>query len=247
MARVIILYAPGINCEVETSLAFEHCGADVEVISIKNLERNPKKLLDFDILVLPGGFSYGDSIASGKILSVYFSEFLKETVLQFIKRKTLVLGICNGFQVLLKSGLLGSGATLAENAGGRFEDRWVRLKIKNQKSKIKNIWTNGLPDVISLPVAHREGRVVMKDSNLNEALLYVDRGDNPTMEYPYNPNGSERAIAGICDETGRILGLMPHPERFYLPFQYPGPWNGEVPYGMKIIKNAVCWVDMNKP
>jgi len=145
------------------------------------------------------------------------------------------------------------GATLAENAGGRFEDRWVRLKIKNpaptseagrgQKSKIKNIWTNGLPEVISLPVAHREGRVVMKDSNVNEALLYVDRGGNPTMEYPYNPNGSERAIAGICDETGRILGLMPHPERFYLPFQYPGPWNGEVPYGMKIIKNAVSWVE----
>ncbi len=238
MVRVLILYAPGINCDLETKTAFQTCGASVDEIPVKKLEEQTAKLLLYDILILPGGFSYGDSISSGKILSVYMREFLKETVLEFLKRDTLVLGICNGFQVLVKSGLLGHGITLAENANGRFEDRWVRLRVRDSRC----IFTKGL-DIIELPVAHREGRVVVKDGAVNATLAYIDEQDKPTMEYPYNPNGSEDAIAGICDDSGRIFGLMPHPERFYIPVQYPGTWKDGVPHGMKIIKNAVDWVE----
>lgn len=241
MARVLILYAPGINCDLETKTAFQICGASVDEISIKKLEEQPTRLLLYDILVLPGGFSYGDSISSGKILSVYIKEFLRETVFDFLERNTLVLGICNGFQVLVKSGLLGKGITLTENANGRFEDRWVRLKAIDSRC----IFTKEL-DIIELPVAHREGKVVVKDGNVNKVLAYIDGQDKPTMEYPYNPNGSIDAIAGICDDTGRIFGLMPHPERFYLPIQYPGIWKDGTPYGMRIIKNAVDWVKNHK-
>jgi len=241
MAGVLILYAPGINCDLETKTAFQICGASVNEISIKKLEEQPTRLLFYDILVLPGGFSYGDSISSGKILSVYIKEFLRETVFDFLERNTLVLGICNGFQVLVKSGLLGQGITLTENANGRFEDRWVRLKTIDSRC----IFTKRL-DIIELPVAHREGRVVMKDGSVNKVLAYIDGQNKPTMEYPYNPNGSIDAIAGICDDTGRIFGLMPHPERFCLPDQYPRIWKNGIPYGMRIIKNAVDWVKNHK-
>ncbi len=241
MTRALILYAPGINCDLETKIAFQTCGASVDEISVKKLEGQPAKLLFYDILVLPGGFSYGDSISSGKILSVYIKEFLKEAVFEFLKRDTLVLGICNGFQVLVKSGLLGQGITLTENANGRFEDRWIRLKVTNSKC----IFTKGL-DIIELPVAHREGRIITRNGNINRVLAYIDRQDQPTLEYPYNPNASEDAIAGICDDTGRIFGLMPHPERFHLPLQYSGIWGNGVPHGMKIIKNAVEWTEEHK-
>jgi phosphoribosylformylglycinamidine synthase len=241
MTRVLILYAPGINCDLETKIAFQTCGATVDEISVKKLEKLPTRLLSYDILVLPGGFSYGDSISSGKILSVYIKEFLRETVFEFLKRNTLVFGICNGFQVLVKSGLLGHGITLTENENGRFEDRWVRLRVTDSRC----IFTKGL-DIIELPIAHREGRVVVKDGSFNRVLAYIDEQDKPTMEYPYNPNGSKDAIAGICDDTGRIFGLMPHPERFHLPIQYPGIWKDEIPYGMRIIKNALDWVENHR-
>ncbi len=238
MVKVLILYAPGINCNLETKIAFERCGAVVDELTIRKLEEEPSKLLLYNILVLPGGFSYGDSIASGKILSVYIKEFLRETVLEFLKGETLILGICNGFQVLLKSGLLGKGVTLTENLNGRFEDRWVRLKVADKNC----VFTKGL-DVIELPVAHREGRIAVKEEDYNAALVYIDSMNRPTMEYPYNPNGSYASIAGICDDTGRIFGLMPHPERFFLPEQYPGEWRNEQPFGMRIIKNAVQWIE----
>lgn len=241
MTRVLILYAPGINCNLETKIAFQTCGADVDETSVKKLEKQPARLLSYDILVLPGGFSYGDSISSGKILSVYIKEFLKEAIFEFLKRGTLVLGICNGFQVLVKSGLLGRGITLTENANGRFEDRWIRLKVTNSKC----IFTKGL-DIIELPIAHREGRIILKNGNINRVLAYIDGQNRPTLEYPCNPNVSEDAIAGICDDTGRIFALMPHPERFYLPLQYPGMWEGGVPHGMRIIKNAIDWVEEHK-
>ncbi len=237
LVHVLLLYAPGINCDVETSVAFEYCGARVERLTIRELERAPRRLLDYNILVLPGGFSYGDSIASGKILSVYFKEFLKDTISDFLAHRTLVLGICNGFQVLLKSGLFGKGVTLTENRQGRFEDRWVKLKVVNKSSP----FTKGM-DIVELPIAHGEGRVVTVDGNMNKALVYVDAEGSPTIEYPDNPNGSEDGVAGICDSTGRIFGLMPHPERFFLPMQYYKEWKNGVPYGMKIIKNGVDWV-----
>lgn len=237
LAMVLLLYAPGINCDIETSLAFEQCGVRVERITIRELERNPERLLNYKILVLPGGFSYGDSIASGVILSVYFKEFIRETVSVFLTRHTLVLGICNGFQVLVKSGLLGEGITFIENRNGRFEARWVRLRVVDKECP----FTKGM-DIIELPVAHREGRVVTVDGKINRALVYVDEEGRPTMEYPYNPNGSKDGVAGICDRTGRIFGLMPHPERFFLPMQYPTRWENGIPCGMRIIKNGVDWV-----
>lgn len=238
MVKVLILYAPGINCNLETRIAFETCGALVDEITIKRLGKEPDKLLLYDILVLPGGFSYGDSISSGKILSVYIKEFLRETLVEFLKRDTLILGICNGFQVLLKSSLLGNGITLTENLNGRFEDRWVRLKVTDSKC----IFTRGL-DTLKLPIAHREGRIIANNGGYNTTLVYVDDKDNPTMEYPFNPNGSYNSIAGICDDTGRIFGLMPHPERFFIPEQYPGKWEDDIPYGMRIIKNALHWIE----
>ena len=261
IVKVIILRTAGTNCDRETAFAFESVGAKVDLVHIHKLLTHQVHLADYHILTIPGGFTYGDDIESGRLLANELSRLLGRELNQFIHDQKLILGICNGFQVLVKSGLLpypleqGAGgedfqqqATLMNNDSGRFEDRWTYLKVENQ-----GVWLEGLGEIVYFPVAHGEGKFIprgaqvlqrLKD-NRQIALRYCTaQGGRP--RYPDNPNGSVEDIAGITDKTGRILGLMPHPERHFLFTQHPF-WtrlrnNGRFGQGVKIFENGVLYV-----
>jgi phosphoribosylformylglycinamidine synthase len=251
-ARVLILRAPGANCDAETQYAFELAGAEAERLHINRLRENPGLLQRFGVLAIPGGFTYGDDVAAGKILGNQLAHFLGDELRRFRDRDRLILGICNGFQALLKAGLLvppdedGPVATLAHNSNGRFEDRWIYLQATQGKCP----FLNGI-DRMHLPIAHGEGRFVCRSAWEREGLRqagqavlhYVDeRG--ATGGYPVNPNGSEGDIGGLCDPTGRVLGLMPHPERHVLPTQHPR-WTRQglarEGDGLALFRNAVAF------
>lgn len=239
MVKVIVLRTAGTNCDKETAFAFEQAGASPELVHINQLSDGEKRLGDYQILAIPGGFSYGDDIASGKILANELKYKIEDDIQNFVKDGKLIIGICNGFQILVKAGLLPniSGnfktteSTLTLNDSARFEDRWVYLKNPQSAAhspRSKCVWTQGIKNVIYLPVAHGEGKFMPKDKKILEYLKkegmivfeYVDEGGN-FKGYPYNPNGSVENIAGICDKTGRIFGLMPHPERHISYLQHP--------------------------
>jgi phosphoribosylformylglycinamidine synthase len=248
--KTLILRAPGTNCDVETAFAFQQAGSAVDYVHINRLTGEEKRLTDYQIMVIPGGFTYGDDIAAGTVLANELRLKLGEDIRRFVEQGRLILGICNGFQVLVKAGILPepseSGAhhlTLATNDSGRFECRWVYLKA-NKESPC--IFTQGI-DRIYLPVAHAEGKVVADPKalpQLNTALYYTDEQGNSDAAYPYNPNGSVNNIAGICDRSGRIFALMPHPERHVRGTQHPR-WTrmGVRKYGdgFQIFLNAVKW------
>jgi phosphoribosylformylglycinamidine synthase len=250
--RAIILRTAGTNCDYETAHAFRISGAEVDLVHINELKRGEKHLFNYQILVLPGGFTYGDDVSAGKILANEFKFRLGDDVQTFVEDGKLVLGICNGFQVLVKAGYLPNlggqrkqEVTLSYNDSDKFEDRWVYLK---ETSRGKCVFTKGQKNIIYLPVAHAEGRFVPRDEavlralwrNKQIALQYVSEKGEP-CGYPGNPNGSIDGIAGICDSTGRIFGLMPHPERHCHPTQHPR-WTREglkEPDGLSIFRNAV--------
>lgn len=231
--KALVLRAAGTNCDRETAFALEQAGFTTSREHVFRLMEDPSKLDDAQFLVIPGGFSYGDDIASGKILANQMLHRLSEPLNRFVQAGKLVLGICNGFQVMLKSGLLPWGnvspdqahldATLAWNDVGRFQDRWIHLRADSDKCVF-------VPkgEVLALPIAHGEGKFVARDASVLErlrnddqvALRYVD-GNGAPGPYPINPNGSNDDIAGICDSTGRVMGLMPHPERFIDITQHP--------------------------
>jgi phosphoribosylformylglycinamidine synthase subunit PurQ / glutaminase len=258
--KVIILRTAGTNCDEETAFAFNMCGALTESVHINELARNEKSLNDYQILAIPGGFSYGDDIASGKILANEIKYNLGNELKKFIEAGKLMIGICNGFQVLVKAGILpglgtddGMEATLSHNDSGKFEDRWTYLKIRNPKSEIRKcIWTKGMKKIIYLPVAHGEGKFIARDKfvlntlkkNGQVVFQYCD-GKGKDAAYPLNPNGSAEGIAGICDTTGRVLGMMPHPERHIHGTQHPR-WTREGVKksgdGLDIFKNGVQYV-----
>jgi phosphoribosylformylglycinamidine synthase len=252
--RAIILRAPGTNCDEETAAAWERAGAVAETWHVGRLVESPGSLDAFQVLTLPGGFSYGDDLGAGRILATRLGTVLGESLRHFHDRGGLVLGICNGFQVLVRAGLLPAGvrcgrATLTRNDSGRFEARWVKLATI---PGICRFLPDGPGTTIELPVAHGEGRFVVGSSEdlgaLERAgqivLKYADSEGQPTQTYPDNPNGSEGAVAGLCDPTGRIFGLMPHPERFIDPWHHPrwtrraGPPEGS-PDGLTIFASAV--------
>jgi phosphoribosylformylglycinamidine synthase len=251
--RAIVLRAPGTNCDEETSWAWQRAGAEADTCHIARLLESPQELDRYQVLTIPGGFSYGDDLGAGRIFATRLGTVLEEALRRFHARGGLILGICNGFQVLIRGGLLPGGpvpcaATLARNESGHFESRWVRLL---PRPGLSPFLTSDEP--IELPVAHGEGRFLLVDDralgNLESAgqvvLRYADADDRPTEVYPANPNGSPGAVAGLCDPTGRIFGLMPHPERFVDPIQHPR-WtrresNGEGD-GLKIFRNAVAAV-----
>jgi len=247
--RTLIIRAPGTNCDQETIFAFQQAGAEVSLVHVNQLIRHEEKLADYQILVIPGGFTYGDDIAAGKVLANELKLKLGEDIVRFIEGGKLILGICNGFQVLVKTGFLpelsNSGSprlTLATNDSGRFECRWVYLKANKQSPCV---FTRGM-ESLYLPVAHAEGKLVSLGtlSDVNIALYYTDEQGNTGAGYPYNPNGSVGNIAGICDASGRVFGLMPHPERHVRGTQHP-QWtrSGARKYGdgFKIFQNAVAW------
>ncbi|MFC2048138.1 phosphoribosylformylglycinamidine synthase I [Chloroflexota bacterium] len=248
--RTLIIRAPGTNCDKETMFGFQQAGSEVALVHVNQLIRREERLSDYQIMVVPGGFTYGDDIAAGKVLANELRLKLGEEVVRFIEEGKLILGICNGFQVLVKAGFLpevtedGSPQlTLAANDSGKFECRWVFLGV-NKESPC--VFTRGM-DNLYLPVAHGEGKVVTLDDTLsgsNIALYYTDEHGNTSVGYPYNPNGSVRNIAGICDNSGRIFGLMPHPERHIRGNQHP-QWTRlgvrEYGDGFKVFQNAVEW------
>jgi len=252
--RVLILRAPGTNCDEETRYAFEQAGGVAERIHILRLLERPPLADAFQILCIPGGFSYGDDLAAGRILANQIRHHLDESLRAFRESGKLILGICNGFQVLMKSGLLlenddsGPVATLTWNDSGRFEDRWVTLRATGGRCA----FLSGI-DRLELPVAHAEGKFVTRNepilSNLDTAgqlvLRYATKSSADPLDpvaYPENPNGSMADVAGVCDPSGRVLGLMPHPERFIDPTQHPR-WTREpvrdARDGLRIFQNAV--------
>lgn len=278
--RVLILRAPGTNCDEESAHAFALVGGVPERWHVNRLLESPAKLAEFQILCLPGGFSYGDDIAAGRILGNQIEHHLAGVLREFRDAGKLVIGICNGFQILLKTELLvtkdaaGPQATLAANASGKFEDRWVNLTVASSKC----VFLAGI-EALELPVAHGEGRFVPRDKKVLESLRAngqlvlryapleragarapsrsdgrppfsnVGAEDGParafgktSVPYPQNPNGAIDDVAGICDATGRVFGLMPHPERFVDPTQHPNWTRGpqsEVGAGLRIFQNAV--------
>ncbi|MCM8784806.1 MAG: phosphoribosylformylglycinamidine synthase I [Candidatus Omnitrophica bacterium] len=248
--KVLILRVAGTNCDFETEWAFALAGAFAEKVHINQIIRREKKVSDYQILVIPGGFSYGDDIAAGKVLANQIKLKLWEEIEKFISQKKVIVGICNGFQVLAKSGILPFNSkqliTLEWNDSGRFEDRWVYLKVEENVSP----FFKGLPEIIRMPVAHAEGKFLPQNNKvLNEiernkqiVLRYCDKEGNLTG-YPYNPNGSIRNIAGICSKDGLIIGMMPHPERAILKYHYPdflkNEEKEEFTPSFKIFKNMV--------
>ena len=229
--KVLILKAAGINCDSETAFAFESAGADTEFVHINQLVSGARRLSSYQIMAISGGFTYGDDISAGKVLANELKTKLFGEIKDFVRDGKLMIGICNGFQVLVKAGLLpGSDTfmqevTLSGNDCGSFQDRWVYLK---SPATNKCVWTKGVPNVIYLPIAHGEGKFIPKSEAVLDSLRQNDqivlqycdeRGD--IGDYPVNPNGSVDSIAGICDPSGRIFGLMPHPERHLDSLQHP--------------------------
>lgn len=240
--RVCVLRAPGTNCDLETAYAFEVCGGRADRLHLFRLIEQPQLLDDYQILCIPGGFSYGDDIGAGVVFSSHLRGHLGEAVHRFLSDDKLALGICNGFQTLLKAGVLPYGsegwgtserndadATLTWNHNGKYTARWVHLKVGGSN----NVFLRGI-DELDLPIAHAEGRLVPRDETVVQkwqtgkqvAIQYAPWKDgespHPVNErWGANPNGAVADIAGLSDPSGRVLGLMPHPERFLFATQHP--------------------------
>lgn len=257
--KVLVLKADGTNRDMEMAFAFNLAGGKAETIHINQLREGNKKFSDYQIIALPGGFAYGDDIVSGKILAIELTSFFESQLKKFIKRKdTAIIGVCNGFQVLVRTGLLPfrnlgkMDVILTNNDSGHFECRWIKAKVA-VKSRCK--FLTGLEgQVIDYPVAHGEGKFFTSNETLQKieaqnlvAFRYVDDEGNPTQKYPQNPNGALNAIMGITDISGRILGMMPHPECFIRGEQHPNFRRDKVEVqGLPLFENIVSWVKGKK-
>lgn len=260
--KVLVLRTAGTNCDKETVFAFKDAGARADLVHINKLFTKEKKLNDYHILALPGGFSYGDDISAGRILANELRLKLGPDLKKFIADGKLIIGICNGFQILVKAGLLPAlteedstktvqQATLMTNNSGKFEDRWTYLKVSGRSP-----WVKDVNNIVYFPVAHGEGKFVTKNENIlqkikanGQVVFRYCTQDGGKPDYPDNPNGAQDDIAGITDITGRVLGLMPHPERHYLFTQHPF-WTRlekESRYGdgAKIFQNGVNYIKKN--
>lgn len=241
--KTLILKTAGINCDEELAHAFRLAGSTPEFVHINELSRRERELSEFDILTFPGGFSYGDDLSAGRVLATEVSAHLLNDLLEFYNNGGLIFGVCNGFQTLVKARILPDPksfitqpnsppkSTLFWNSSGKFEDRWVTLRVEPNNVCI---WTKNYPELVEFPIAHAEGKFIPSEKSILNELEYngqiVFRYCDPfhpgkcaiqDVPYPLNPNGSTANIAGICDPTGRVLGLMPHPERFSHPANHP--------------------------
>lgn len=256
--KVLVLTGYGINCDMEVKHAFDIAGGQADRIHLADLLNGSVKISDFQILALPGGFSFGDDIASGKVLANMIKYNLWGQLQEFIDAGKLVIGICNGFQAMVKMGMLPAfdgdyttqEVTLTFNDSGKFEDRWVHM----QGTGSKCVFTKGIKSIY-LPVRHGEGKFVVKNPQVLARLKkdnhivfrYADSEGN-FAGYPNNPNGSVDNIAGICDATGRVFGMMPHPEAFQHRTNHPAWTREELPEegaGMAIFRNAVEYAVKN--
>lgn len=259
--QVLILRTAGTNCDQETAHAFELVGGAPVFMHVNRLLENPAKLADFQILAIPGGFSYGDDIAAGRIFANQMTHHLRAPLHDFVSAGKPIIGICNGFQVLVKTDLLpgptagatGQNCTLTNNDSGRFIDRWVHLAPRSKKC----IWTKGIGP-LELPIAHGEGKFVPGNEQIRKALFANDQialvytnpdGSPANGQAPGNPNGSTDDIAGVCDASGLVFGLMPHPERHVSALQHPA-WTTRKNataegLGLAFFRNAVQHVSAN--
>jgi phosphoribosylformylglycinamidine synthase len=227
-AKVLVLHASGTNRDREAAWACELAGGRPEIVHVNRLRAGERRLADYGMLVIPGGFSYGDALGAGKLLSLDLRLYFEQELAAFVAAGRPVIGICNGFQALVKSGILPGGsalpATLTFNASGHFECRWVTL-LPDPHSPC--IFTRGLSEPIDCPVAHGEGRFVSPEAaelaaRGQAALRYAHGDATPAAgAYPSNPNGSIGDIAGLCNPAGNVLGLMPHPEDHIVAQQHP--------------------------
>ncbi|MCF2140989.1 MAG: phosphoribosylformylglycinamidine synthase I [Candidatus Lokiarchaeota archaeon] len=248
MVNVCIMIGFGINSDYESQYAFELAGADiVQRVHVNDFIHKRDSLENYQILMFPGGFSFGDYLGAGTVLANKFKYTLRKDLNQFIEDGKLIFGVCNGFQVLVKMGILPGfqgelfkqTVSLIGNKSGFFEDRWVKLKTL----KSRCIWTRDYAPILEIPVRHGEGRFVAKSKSIIDQLW--EKGMIPFVydpnEYPNNPNGSTDGIAGICDETGQVFGMMPHPECHLTKFNHPQWTRGNAPEenGLKIFQNAV--------
>ena len=259
--RVCIITGFGINTDREMATAFELAGAHPARLHVNDLVADPGALERFAIFVLPGGFSFGDHVGSGALLAALLARALREPLARFVARGGLVLGVCNGFQVLVRMGLVpavggpAQSVALVHNDSGRFEDRWVRVAFD---AASPCVWTHRIPS-LALPVRHGEGKLVAPEAELaaiDAAHLGAARyaasgaaaaedGESP-LPYPANPNGSLRNLAGLCDPTGQVFGLMPHPEAFLHRYHHPA-WRNATPgagaaldeAALQLFRNAV--------
>lgn len=225
---VLILHAPGTNRDYETAQACELAGGRPEIVHINQLVCRERRLQDYAMLILPGGFSYSDDLGAGSLLALNLRYCFKEELRRFIVDGKPVLGICNGFQTLLKSGFLLEDAALTYNQSAHFECRWVYLR-PNPNSPC--IFTQGIKDLLYMPVAHGEGRFLSDSPVPSKQIVvsYVDKQGN-AADYPDNPSGSDGGVAGVCNSQGNVFGLMPHPEDHVLFYQHPR-WTREKPTG----------------
>lgn len=268
--KTLILKTAGINCDEELAHGFRIAGADAEIIHINEFTRGGssgrRSLLDFDIIGFPGGFAYGDDLSAGRVLATEFLAHLRDDLLGFHDHGGLIIGICNGFQTLVKTRILPDPLALVDNPDGRqdvtlfwndsgkFEDRWIAMRVEESNC----VWTKGIPAMVEFPIAHAEGKfipasddVLLKLADQKQIVFrYTDpvspeSSGNGQLPYPVNPNGSIANIAGITDSTGHILGMMPHPERFLYTENHPRQTrytaNGETrePDGLPLFRNAV--------
>ncbi len=260
MTSALVLRAPGINCDRETAQACRLVGFDTDLVHINQLLNAPETLLNYHFLVIPGGFSYGDDLGAGTLLAKNLTIHLDSQLRQFIDEGRPILGICNGFQVLVRAGLLpglvdtgdaqgtiSPRATLTENVSAQFECRWITLAAQPSAC----IFTHAIERPIELPVAHGEGQFVLAgdiarlQANGQVPLVYTSKTGNydEIVSYPANPNGSVGNVAGICNARGNVFGLMPHPERYIHALQHPqrrSLSNGQGD-GLLIFKNAYTY------
>jgi phosphoribosylformylglycinamidine synthase subunit PurQ / glutaminase len=255
--HALILHADGTNRDHEAAQAFELAGAAPEIVHLNQLRSGEKRWRDYQLLALPGGFSYADALGAGRLLAIDLNIYFAEEVRAFVESGKPVIGICNGFQALVKAGLLPNfksqggdpKATLTFNERGHFECRWVTLAAKSQAC----VWTRGLTAPIYCPVAHGEGRFVLADpgdlavlqANDQIALTYTLADGAPAQgAYPENPNGSIADIAGVCNPAGNVLGLMPHPEDHLFTYQHPRRARAESGgSGLKLFANGVKYAE----
>jgi phosphoribosylformylglycinamidine synthase len=255
--QALILQAHGTNRDLDVAEALTLAGADAVIAPLNEMRSGAKHFTDYQMLVIPGGFSYADALGAGKLFALDLTSYFEDEIVRFVESGKPVIGICNGFQALVKSGILpgienrkskienSNGVTLTFNKQGHFECRWVNLAPISQSC----IWTKGLEENITCPIAHGEGNFqVTKDfplasflANDQIALAYVRAdGSSAQGEYPFNPNGSIMDIAGICNEQGNVLGLMPHPENHIHIWQNPRHTRGEINgSGLALFKNGV--------
>ncbi|MBP7461414.1 MAG: phosphoribosylformylglycinamidine synthase subunit PurQ [Candidatus Delongbacteria bacterium] len=255
--RVAVLTGFGLNCENETAYVFDMAGAVSELIHINDLIAGNRNLADYQILALIGGFAFGDHISSGRILTIKLKYRLFDQLNEFLSGDKLIIGICNGFQTLVKLGILPGGdrhhlqpgVTLIHNQPIGYRDDWVRVRFNPQSPCL---FTRGI-EQMDIPIRHGEGRFLYASPEIRETIMknnqivmqYIDPATGlPTQSFPHNPNGATDAVAGICDPSGRIFGLMPHPEVFHSIYNHPrhradyrsSSLEGD---GMKIFRNAV--------